>query len=137
MQILFGCVNFYSIKCSLAFSLFFLYLFLSQSCFFSSFKIFSDFFQTIRMFSAIFYGIFSQISIFVYSKVGSFRFFSLPDLKLGIDLKQKCFINHHHHHHVVPPARISRTLLRYPSLSSITPGRSSKLHPVLALSCCI
>ena len=38
--------------------------------------------------------------------------------------------NHHHHHHVTPPARISLTLSRHPSLSSIAPGRSSRLHPV-------
>ena len=40
----------------------------------------------------------------------------------------------HHHHHVTPPARISLTLSRHPSLSSIAPGRSSRLHPVSARS---
>ena len=38
-----------------------------------------------------------------------------------------------HHHHVVPPAQISLTL----SLSFITSGRSSELHPVSSQSCCM
>ena len=37
---------------------------------------------------------------------------------------------HHHHHHVVLPARISLTLSRHFSLSFISSGRSSRLHPV-------
>ena len=41
------------------------------------------------------------------------------------------------HHHVVLLAWISLTLSCHPSLSSITPGRSSMLHPVSAQSCCI
>ena len=44
---------------------------------------------------------------------------------------------HPYHHHVVPPAWISLTLSHHLSLSSITPSRSSRLHPVLAQSCCI
>ena len=44
---------------------------------------------------------------------------------------------HHCHHHVVPPARISLSFSRHPSLSSITPSRSSRLHPVSAQCCCI
>ena len=47
------------------------------------------------------------------------------------------FINHHHHHHVVPLAWISLTLSRHPSLSFITFGRSSSLHPVSSHSCCM
>ena len=43
----------------------------------------------------------------------------------------------HHHHHLAPPARISLTLSRHPFLSSITSGRSSRVHPVLAQSCCM
>ena len=43
----------------------------------------------------------------------------------------------HYHHHVTPPAQISLTLSRHSSLSSITPGRSSRLHPVSAKSVCI
>ena len=39
---------------------------------------------------------------------------------------------HHHHHHVALPARISLTLLLHPSLSSITPGRSSRPYPISA-----
>ena len=46
--------------------------------------------------------------------------------------------NHpHHHHHVTPPAQISLTLSCHPSLSSITPSWSSRLHHVSAQSCCI
>ena len=45
--------------------------------------------------------------------------------------------HHHHHHHVVPPARISLTLSRHSSLSFITSGRSSGLHPVSSQSCCM
>ena len=45
--------------------------------------------------------------------------------------------HHHHHHYVAPSARISLTLSHHPSLSSITSGGSSRLHPVTALSCSI
>ena len=41
------------------------------------------------------------------------------------------------HHHVMPSARISLTLSRHPSLSSIAFDRSSGLHPVSAKSCCM
>ena len=34
--------------------------------------------------------------------------------------------HNHHHYHVLPPALISLTLSRHPSLSSIAPGRSFK-----------
>ena len=44
---------------------------------------------------------------------------------------------HHHHHHVVPLARISLALSRHFSLSFITSGRSSGLHPVSSHSCCM
>ena len=40
-------------------------------------------------------------------------------------------------HHVAPSAQISLTLSRHSSLSSITSGRSSVLHPVSAQSCCM
>ena len=43
----------------------------------------------------------------------------------------------YHHHHVVPLARISLTLSRHFSLSFITSGRSSGLHPVSSHSCCM
>ena len=46
-------------------------------------------------------------------------------------------MNHHHHHHVVPLARVSLTLSRHFSQSFIAPGRSSGLHPVSSLSCCM
>ena len=38
--------------------------------------------------------------------------------------------HHHHHHQVTPSARISLTLFRHPSLSSIASGWSSGIHPV-------
>ena len=44
--------------------------------------------------------------------------------------------NNHHHHHVPPLARISLTISRHLSLSSIAPRRSSRLYPVSAQSCC-
>ena len=45
--------------------------------------------------------------------------------------------HHHHHHDVVPLARISLTLSRHFSLSFITSGRSSALHPVCSHSYCV
>ena len=42
-----------------------------------------------------------------------------------------------YHHHVVPLAQISLTLSRHFSLSFITSGRSSGLHPVYSHSCCM
>ena len=48
-----------------------------------------------------------------------------------------CMLHQHHHHHIVPPARISLTLSRHFSLSFITSGRSSGLHPVSSQSCCM
>ena len=42
-----------------------------------------------------------------------------------------------YHHHVGLPARISLTLSRHFSLSSIAFGRSSGLHPVSLHSCCM
>ena len=44
---------------------------------------------------------------------------------------------HHHHHHVMPLAQISLTLSRHFSLSFITFGRSSGLHPISSHSCCM
>ena len=44
---------------------------------------------------------------------------------------------HHHHHQYVPPARISLTISRHFSLSFITSGKSSGLHPVSSHSCCM
>ena len=43
----------------------------------------------------------------------------------------------HHHHHDVRLARISLTLSLHVSLSFITFGRSSGLHPVSSHSCCM
>ena len=47
------------------------------------------------------------------------------------------FLCRHHHHHVVPLARISLILSRHFSLSFITSGRSSGLHPVSSYNCCM
>ena len=47
------------------------------------------------------------------------------------------FSSRPHHHHVTLSARISLTLSRHPSISSIASGRSSGLHPVSAPSCCM
>ena len=44
---------------------------------------------------------------------------------------------HHYHHLVMPSAGISLTLSRHPSLSFITFGRSSGLHPISLQSCCV
>ena len=44
-------------------------------------------------------------------------------------------VSYHHHHHVVLLARISLTLSRHFSLSFISSGRSSWLHPVSSHSC--
>ena len=67
-------------------------------------------------------------------------------------IRKQCFINtrnsdfsivltmcksHHHDPHVALPAWISLTLSRHPSLSSIAPSKSSRLHPVSAQSCYI
>ena len=43
----------------------------------------------------------------------------------------------YHHHHIVPLARISLTLSRHFSLSFITSGRYSGLHPVSSQRCCM
>ena len=42
-----------------------------------------------------------------------------------------------YNHFFVPLARISLTLSLHPSLSFIASGRSSGLHPVSSLSCCM
>ena len=50
------------------------------------------------------------------------------------------WLHYHHHHHphlVGPPVRISLTLSRHSSLFFITSGRSSGLHPVSSLGCCM
>ena len=45
--------------------------------------------------------------------------------------------NADNHHHLALPVQISLTLSRHWSLSSITPGSSSRLRPVSVQSCCI
>ena len=57
-------------------------------------------------------------------------------IRLHVGLFNNIYIHHHHHHHhVVPLARISLTLSRHFSLSFITSGRSSALHPISSDSC--
>ena len=64
-------------------------------------------------------------------------------LKVYFTLKFYSFVkvcNHDHydyHDHVVPLARISLTLSRHFFLLFIASGRSSGLHPVSSLSCCM
>ena len=54
---------------------------------------------------------------------------------------KKTHMHHHHHphnhHHVAPAAWIFLILSRHPSVSSIAPGRSSRLHHVSAQTCCM
>ena len=71
------------------------------------------------------------------------KYYSLdPTSKISIEFHAIFFINHHHHHyhhhhHVVPLARISLTLSRHFSLSSVAFGWSSGLHSVPSHSCCM
>ena len=58
-----------------------------------------------------------------------------PYLHLNCLLILHWIIRNHHRHHVVLLARISSTLSRHFSLSFITSGRSSGLHPVSSHSC--
>ena len=44
--------------------------------------------------------------------------------------------HHHHHYHLALTARVSLAFSRHPSQPPIAPGRSSRLHPVSAQSCC-
>ena len=46
-------------------------------------------------------------------------------------------IKNRNHHHVMPLARIFLTFSRHFSLSFITSGRSSGLHPISSHSCCM
>ena len=58
--------------------------------------------------------------------------------KQNLDLSDHMLSNnhhrhhHHHHHQVIQIAWIPVNLLRYPSLSAIAFGRSSRLHPTSA-----
>ena len=59
-------------------------------------------------------------------------------MTITVSLKESWRYHHHHHHHrVVPSARLSMTLSRHPSLSSIASVRSSRLHPVSAQNWCM
>ena len=44
---------------------------------------------------------------------------------------------YHHHHHVAPSTRISLTLSRHSSLSTMASRRSSRLPPVKSQCCCM
>ena len=64
-------------------------------------------------------------------------FYLIINDHLFYDFKLQIMILHHHHHHVSPSTRISLTLSRHASLSSIASVRSSGLHPVSTQSCCM
>ena len=66
-----------------------------------------------------------------------FLFFTCVECQTNFSFEAPSHHHHHHHHHVVPPAWISLILSRHFSLSFITSGRSSRLHPVSSLSCCM
>ena len=77
---------------------------------------------------------------------GDKRFMCVLSIKVPIQKKSGnlsyapckiCEYYCHHHLHDVPPARISLTPSRHFSLSFITSGRSSGLHPVSSHSCCM
>ena len=74
-----------------------------------------------------------------WDKPNKLNKFSLPFVYLNIKSMTSSWyilrLDCHHHHHVVPLARISLTLSRHFSLSFITSGRSSGLHPVSSHSC--
>ena len=70
-----------------------------------------------------------MIEFFNYKKV-YINFF--PTLYNQVTLHHH---HHHHHHHVVPLTWISLTLSRHFSLSFITSGRFSGLHPISSHSC--
>ena len=70
----------------------------------------------------------------VYSNCCCSCWFEPEIIKIG-QSSHKMYSNHHHY--VVPLARISLTLSRHFSLSFITSGRSSGLHPVSSHSCCM
>ena len=59
----------------------------------------------------------NDIFIYIYIRISNFK------------------SHHHHHHHIVLAARISLTLSRHSSLSSIALGRSSGQQPVSSNSC--
>ena len=72
------------------------------------------------------------------TSLGSFEnspsiFFWYDDIDF-YDVHEVSFI--YHHHHVILPVWISLTLSHHSSLSSITLGRSSILHPVSVQSFC-
>ena len=58
-------------------------------------------------------------------------------IDLELNNQNNMIFHHHHHHHVVPLARISLIFSRHFSLSSITFGRSSGLHPVSSHNSCM
>ena len=85
--------------------------------------------------------IYLSISIHVYMYISSCTFLSIYlayylSIYQNINVIRIMYI-YHHHHPVTPSARISLTLSRHLSLSSITSGRSSGLHPVSTKNCCM
>ena len=74
------------------------------------------------------------------------KYYQIELVDLGVKAMKRYSIYHrypHHHHHyhhhhlVVPLAGISLNLCHHFSLSFITSGRSSGLHPVSSHSCCM
>ena len=91
----------------------------------------------------------TQSYLVVYYFIGNLLFLVITWLIVSFyrHIKYTCYsvaynrfslrYHHHHHHHVVQLARISPTLSRHFSLSSIASSWSSGLHPVSSHSCCM
>ena len=105
-------------------------------------KIKWDFFQAVAV-SILLYGCTSWMLTKCKEKKPDGKYIRMLHAVLNISWKQHPTKQHsyghqyHHHHHFVPQARISQALSRHFSLSFITSGRSSGLHPVSSHSCCM
>ena len=79
------------------------------------------------------------ICLWIHFKLVSISVIHMPvcNIAMWYDRWLQLLTIYHYHHHISPSARISLTLSRHPSLSSITSGRSSGIHPVSAQSCCV
>ena len=79
----------------------------------------------------------SHLSMFPYLSICLYLSASSVSLFLYIYIYYIYIYIYIYHHHLAPSARISLTLSRHPSLSSIASGWSSGLHPVFTQSCCV